>query len=418
MNYRICRFSGLAYSSVLDRVMAAARERGEASYESVMGAYFGQGAVYSDAFANAMAAIGNEAREFIFDHQALQRLWAEEHGLAVDDDWRYQVAVAQIRDYAPDILFIQGTNDNPVCNLLPRPDFREQCPSVRLIVGYSGYPMDGGKLRMLDLMLTCTPLMRDGYRAAGLDAHLVYHGFDPGVLDRLDAWRAAGGGGGEAVDFSFLGSTGYGFGGHAGRYWALVSLIARTGLTLWAYEPQTRDSPAALDQLAASLRDTAACVPATLFPGILSDMHQAAFVTLVPKLPLTRLFPQRCRPPVFGLEMFDLLARSRVTFNIHTDAAQGYVANMRLFEATAAGTCLLTDDGLNMRDFFEPGREVVTYSGIEDCIEKATWLLDHDQERRAIAEAGRRRTLRDHTVARRVGEIDAHIRTALQRRGA
>jgi spore maturation protein CgeB len=81
---------------------------------------------------------------------------------------------------------------------------------------------------------------------------------------------------------------------------------------------------------------------------------------------------------------------------------------MRLFEATGAGAMLVTESAPNLSDFFAEGREVVTYDHPDDLMEKLSHYLEHDGERIAIASAGQRRTLRDHTYAQvmaRLSEI-------------
>ena len=107
----------------------------------------------------------------------------------------------------------------------------------------------------------------------------------------------------------------------------------------------------------------------------------------------------------WGLDMYRLLAESRVTLNRHIAAAEGNANNMRLYEATGVGALLITEAAPNLADIFEPGREVVTYDGPEDLVEKARHYLEHDDERRAIAAAGQARTLREHTYDRRVREL-------------
>ncbi|HYG80937.1 MAG TPA: glycosyltransferase, partial [Pyrinomonadaceae bacterium] len=104
---------------------------------------------------------------------------------------------------------------------------------------------------------------------------------------------------------------------------------------------------------------------------------------------------------------------SRVVLNTHIDISTTSASNMRLFEVTGVGSCLLTDWKPNIGDLFEPDSEVITYRGAEECIEKVDYLLSHESERRAIAAAGQRRTLRDHTLARRAEQLDAIIRAAL-----
>jgi spore maturation protein CgeB len=51
---------------------------------------------------------------------------------------------------------------------------------------------------------------------------------------------------------------------------------------------------------------------------------------------------------------------------------------------------------------FEIGREVVTFSTPEECVDHARYYLDHRDERVDIARAGQARTLRDHTYAQRM----------------
>ena len=108
--------------------------------------------------------------------------------------------------------------------------------------------------------------------------------------------------------------------------------------------------------------------------------------------------------------MFQKLHDSKVVLNIHGDNSPSSATNMRLFEATGVGTCLLTDWKENLHDLFEPEVEVVTYRTTEECIEKVNYLLENDTERKAIAAAGQRRTLKDHTVKQRVEQIDEIIR--------
>jgi hypothetical protein len=129
--------------------------------------------------------------------------------------------------------------------------------------------------------------------------------------------------------------------------------------------------------------------------------------------PLARRFPERCRPALFGLDLYRLLRRSRVTFNAHGESALGTADNLRLFQATGVGACLLTDAARNLGDLFEPDREVVTWASPEECVEKARYLLAHEEERRAIASAGQRRALREHTALERAREVEALLQRAL-----
>jgi spore maturation protein CgeB len=108
---------------------------------------------------------------------------------------------------------------------------------------------------------------------------------------------------------------------------------------------------------------------------------------------------------VYGLEYFGILARSRITLNIHIDVAQGVASNMRLFEATGCGALLMTEKSVWLSHFFEPGREVVTFDNKDDLIAKATLYLGRADEREQIAHAGQERTLTQYTSHRRAEEL-------------
>jgi spore maturation protein CgeB len=86
---------------------------------------------------------------------------------------------------------------------------------------------------------------------------------------------------------------------------------------------------------------------------------------------------------------------------MHIGVAGNFAGNMRLFEATGVGSCLLTDNKKNIDDLFDINKEVVVYNNPKDCIEKAKWLLKNESERKKIADAGQQKTLKMHTVENR-----------------
>jgi spore maturation protein CgeB len=95
---------------------------------------------------------------------------------------------------------------------------------------------------------------------------------------------------------------------------------------------------------------------------------------------------------------------SRLTLNItrRDMAASGWCPSGRLFEATACGATVLSDWWEGLDEFFTPGREVMIAGSTEDVIAS----IDLDEvELRRIAEAGRARTLAQHTADRRAAEL-------------
>ena len=117
--------------------------------------------------------------------------------------------------------------------------------------------------------------------------------------------------------------------------------------------------------------------------------------------PLRRCF----QGEVWGTDMYQVLRRSRVTLNSHIDLVAQEAGNMRLFEATGAGTFLLTDFKDNLDTLFAPGKEVAAWRSIEDCLAVIDRTMDDDGCRAEIARAGHTRTMAQHTFRHRTSEI-------------
>jgi len=96
------------------------------------------------------------------------------------------------------------------------------------------------------------------------------------------------------------------------------------------------------------------------------------------------------------------ISEHALSFNIHARVAGDHAANVRMFEVTGAGSLLVNDHKQNIREYFEPGEEILTFRNKQECMSKLRWALDHPEEAREIAARGQARTLRDHSVEKRV----------------
>ena len=103
--------------------------------------------------------------------------------------------------------------------------------------------------------------------------------------------------------------------------------------------------------------------------------------------------------------MYDILRRSKITFNRHIDVAKTNANNMRMFESTGMGSLLITDKKDNLNDLFHENSEVISYNGKEDALEKITYFLKHTHEAGEIANCGRLKTHNEHSYRARMGEL-------------
>jgi spore maturation protein CgeB len=77
----------------------------------------------------------------------------------------------------------------------------------------------------------------------------------------------------------------------------------------------------------------------------------------------------------------------------------------RDFEVPMSGGLYLTEHHEELAPFYDVGREIVTYSGFDDLLEKIRWLLFNPEQAEAIRRAGRERALREHTWEMRFEKI-------------
>jgi len=78
---------------------------------------------------------------------------------------------------------------------------------------------------------------------------------------------------------------------------------------------------------------------------------------------------------------------------------------LRDFEAPLSGSLYLTHDNPDLYELYEVGKEIVTYRTAEDCADKVAYYLAHPEEAHAIARAGMKRALRDHTFDTRFKQL-------------
>jgi hypothetical protein len=101
-------------------------------------------------------------------------------------------------------------------------------------------------------------------------------------------------------------------------------------------------------------------------------------------------------------QMIEVYRRSKLVVNIARDDYP-QDANLRVFEAMAAGALLLTRVPSELTALgFEEGVDFLGYRDESELLEVARWALASDSERTCIAESGRAKVLHHHTYDRRV----------------
>lgn len=110
-----------------------------------------------------------------------------------------------------------------------------------------------------------------------------------------------------------------------------------------------------------------------------------------------------------------LYQRAKIGVGVH-NRGEYTVGSFRMFDLPGNGVMQISDGGEYLDAFFDVGREIVGYDDADDLIRKIHYYLDHDDERRAIAAAGYRRTMRDHRMRLRLRQAAELIERGLRAR--
>ena len=94
----------------------------------------------------------------------------------------------------------------------------------------------------------------------------------------------------------------------------------------------------------------------------------------------------------------------------------GYSPSVRLFEAAACGTPIISDYWDGLESIFSIGEEILVARSTGDVLRYLREM--RDRERRAIGERAMMRILRDHTAQERAAELEAYVLKAAMRRSS
>lgn len=120
--------------------------------------------------------------------------------------------------------------------------------------------------------------------------------------------------------------------------------------------------------------------------------------------------PPEAHPAFYGA--------SRFTLNVtRADMLRaGYSPSVRLFEAAACATPIVTDRWAGLETVFAPGTEILAAADADEVLAILQSLPE--PRRQALGEAARRRVLAAHTARHRAAELETHLLAAMARKAA
>lgn len=368
---------------------------------------------WSDFWEASLERLGYETTPVVIANaESMQKQWAAENNVKYSDtNWMSEIMLAQISTFKPDILFLQPWSS------VFGPHFIRQCralcPSIKLVFGWCGEAHPSADFfQEHDLVFTCAPDTLAYLQSNDIHAIHLNHAFEPQVLKHLSSCNTP------HSDVGFIGQILSGDDFHNNRALTFAQIAKHADVVFYGNVTSSGQPARDIKSLLRTsyyktlqiMRGSGLRSLAQFFPHyhLLSEQEAHANRTSA-----FNFLHAQAHPPIFGLQMYCTLANFKICLNTHGPSQ--YASNQRLYEATGVGTCLLTDWKDNLPSLFEPDKEVVTYRSAEEAIEKIQYLLDHDDERAAVAAAGQRRTLRDHTLKQRIQQVDELLQKHLHR---
>lgn len=337
---------------------------------------FGQGSFYS-VHLNQM---GWDSQEIIANSYLLQSAWMKKQKLGLPKSelpftkylpesiknligsrsWIKEALIKQIEVLQPEVLYMHDLT------LLTVDDIKRIRPYIKVLAGQIAcpLPLDTRPLKLFDLIISSFPHYVKMFRSWGIDSEYLQWCFEPTVLDELKKGK-------KKYKVSFIG--GYSSAHSQGNkiFEEVASMIP---IDFWGYGAGSlaKDSP------------------------ILKNYHGE----------------------IWGKQMYQVMRDSEIVINRHINVAGNIANNMRMFDVTGVGSLLLTDKKPNMKEFFDVGRECVTYSSPSDLIKKLKHYLKNKNETIKISKAGQKRTLRDHTYQNRMETLSIILKQYLVKKNA
>ena len=311
-----------------------------------------------------------EAKDLIVNSFFLQKEWGKENNIKISElrskiphkffkfpiigkklantNRLLDIAKEQIKAFKPEILYCQDLSFFPeeILSEIKKEN------NIRLIVGQIACPLPPQSfLNPYDLILTSFPHFVDRLRNDGKNCDYFKIGFDQRILSKIIQND-------RDIDFSFMGGISK---HHSYASNNIEYLIKNAKLQVYGYGAN--------------------------------------------KLPFNSKIRKNHKGERWGLEMYSILSRTKISFNRHINVAENNANNMRLYEATGMGSLLLTDKKDNLKKLFHEDREIVTYKSKEEALDKYNYLINNPKVLANIAKAGQIRTLKEHTYENRIKEL-------------
>lgn len=344
------------------------------NYKDCSQALFAKQIYYGDTYLKAFSEQGYNVQQIVPTCAPLQYKWARENGVWVPPQWSDQpylqwywrrflknnpepwainkILTEQIKQWRPKFLWV--FSGVPIT----KKQLQEWRNYVKHIILWWACPLNMGMpYSHFDLILSGIPNLAKYFQIRGFNAAHMPHAFDQRILDKVSLPTE------KIPRVGFIGS------------------LSESHLERILF----------LDQLSRQVD---------------IDFYGSGVDLLSKDNPLR----QNYYHSVWGEELYKTYASYLIVIHKNIGIAGRSFSAKRLFEATGMGTCVVTEASDDTRELFKADEEIVTFSCLEECVEKIKYLLNHPQKAIEIGKKAQQRTLSEHTYANRVQELTSHLK--------
>lgn len=307
----------------------------------------------------------------VINSNIIQKKWIEENDVECDikNISSAEIFEIQLKKYKPEIIFFNNFNSFEKREIIK---LKNENEFLKLLITWEGIAVcDPNKFDVYDIILSPLHYLTKFYNENGIKTYYMPLAFDKEVLNYIDEKKQ--------IDVSFVGSINLFKKGHFERLKFLYYLSKKIKVQLFLANLSPKRYIISLIR----------CIIKFDFKSII----YLTYITIIAK------------KPKLGLKMLSTIQSSKISLNFHIDAAKNEAANLRLYEVTGVGTCLLTDHKDNLDEHFKLNDEVISFQNVDDCSEIIKNLLENPQKLKNLSLNGKRRTLDHHSYEKRTERL-------------
>ena len=306
----------------------------------------------------------------VYNSKEIQLIWLKKNNikninnLKNNEDFFNQ----QIEHIKPEVIFFNNFNSLPNRSYI---ELKEKYSFIKLLITWDGILGNAEKLKVFDIILSPLHYLTKYYNSNSIRAYympLAYQNFLKNTIEDKKIY-----------DVSFVGSINLFKSGHFRRLEFLYRLSKKNKIKMFLANMGFYR------------------IVISLFRCLIKFDFNSAFYLIILKLKSSK--------PKLGIEMLRAIKLSKISLNFHIDVAKNEAANLRMYEVTGSGSCLLTDYKDNINEIFIDGEEIMTFKNVDECSRKIDFLLSNNKILKKISTQGQRRTLSDHSFKNRSEDL-------------